>query len=307
MSAVFISGRAIMNLQPVSVDDIPLGKPLPWRVYDRNGYIVFARGEMVASREQLESLLAAGLLRDADAPQQTHESGDWVEFKEVLPNVTFPPSGIKPQVGELVQLRLLNRNLQAYYSVRLIGYIKNQSLLVMTPMVAGVPLILADGEQMEVRMVTGSNIYVFQTAIQRLCISPVHYMHLEYPAEVRSQKLRKSPWAKVHLSATVTDAHGANEIVHIVNLSADGAQLHAPPTMGEPGGVLRLAFQAVMDELGTTLSLDATILHVHMPQTGMEAEINLLEYGIAFRDVSAADALWLKGLVYRHIAEGHLA
>jgi hypothetical protein len=296
-----------MNLQPVPVEDIPIGKPFPWQLYDRNGYIVFARGEMVANREQFESLLAAGLLRDADAPQQAHESGDWVDFKEISPGNTFPPPGIKPQVGELVQLRLLNRNLQANYSVRLIGYVKNQSILVMTPMVSGVPLILADGEQMEVRMVTGSNIYAFQTAIQRLCISPIHYMHLEYPSEVRTQILRKSPWAKVNLGATVINEQNTSAVVRIVNLSPNGALLHALPTMGEPGGALRLAFQADMDELETTLNLDATIMHVHIPQTGAEAESNMLEYGISFRDISAPDALWLKGLVYRHIAEGYLA
>lgn len=298
-----------MNLQPVPVEDIPLGKPLPWRMFDRSGYIVFARGEIVTSREQLENQLATGLLRDMDASPQTHETGDWEEFKKIAVGGTFPPAGIKPQVGKLVQLRLLNRNLQAYYSVRLIGYIKNQSILVTTPMVAGIPLILADGEQMEVRMVTGSNIHVFETSIQRLCISPVHYMHLEYPAEVRTQKLRKSPWARVNLSATVTSAQGAHEAVRIVNLSPDGAQLHAMPTMGEPGNTLLLSFHATMDELETTLNLQATILHVHLhvPQAGLETESNLLEYGIAFRDISATDALWLKGLVYRYIAEGNLA
>lgn len=298
-----------MNLQPVPIEDIPIGKPLLWHLHDHTGHIVFARGEMVASREQLESLFGRGLLRDADALQQTRESGDLTEFNEIVPGTTFPPSGIKPQIGEMVQLRLLNRNLQAYYSARLIGYIRNQSILVMTPMVAGVPLILADGEQVEVRMVTGSNIYAFQTAIQRLCISPVHYMHLDYPAEVRTQALRKSPWAGVNLSATVTNAQGVQEVVRIVNLSPDGAQLHAQPSMGEPGGSLRLSFRAVMDDASATLNLDATILHVHMQatQAGPAVEGGELEYGIAFRDVSAENALWLKGLVYRYIAEGHLA
>ncbi|HXU93069.1 MAG TPA: PilZ domain-containing protein, partial [Gallionella sp.] len=137
-------------------------------------------------------------------------------------------------------------------------------------------------------------------------ISPVHYMHLDYPAEVRVQKLRRSPWANVNLGATATDAQGAHEMVHIVNLSPDGAQLHAPPLLGKPGEALRISFHADLDELKTHLNLDATILHVHMPQAGREAEANMMEYGIAFRDVSAANALWLKGLVYRQIAEGGL-
>lgn len=295
-----------MNLQPVSIEDVPVGVPLPWRLYDHNRFIVFARGEMVTSRDQLVSLLPVGLLRDMDAPQQTHESGDWAEFRKTQPITPFPPPGIQPQVGEMVQLRLINRSVQTYYSARLIGYIREQSVLVMTPVIEGVPLILNDGEQLEVRMVTGNNIYVFQAAIQRLCSSPVHYMHLEYPAEVRTQKLRRSPWARVNVDATVTDPQGAREIVRIVNLSPDGAQLHAPPTLGEPGGVFRLAFLAVMDDLGTTLNLEATILHVRIPRNTLGNESNLLEYGIAFRNVSASDALWLKGLVYHYIAEGHM-
>jgi hypothetical protein len=295
-----------MNLQPVLIEDVPLGRPLPWRLYDRSGYILFARGELVASREQLEGLLAGGLLRDVDALPQTRETGDWGEFKDVTPIGMFPPPGIKPQVGERVQLRLPNRNLQTYYSVRLVGYFRNQSILVTTPFVETTPLILADGEQVEVRMVTGSNIYSFQAPIQRLCISPFHYMHLDFPVEVRAQKLRRSPWARVSFDATVTDALGGHELVRIVNLSSDGAQLHAPLLLGEPGAALRLSFHAEMDEMKTTLNLDAAILHVHAPQAGQQAAEGMLEYGISFRDIAAADALWLKGLVYRHIAEGDL-
>lgn len=296
-----------MNLQPVPIEDIPLGRPLPWRLYDRNGYIVLARGEMVASREQLESLIAEGLLRDVDAPPQTHEAGDWVEFREIAPAGMFPPAGIKPQVGERVQLRLLDQNLQSYYSARLIGYIKNQSILVTRPMPAGNPFIPVEGKQVEVRMVTGNNIYAFQSAIQRLCISPTNYMHLDYPAEVRVQKLRKSPWVRMNLGVTVTDAQGAHEAARLANLSPDGAQLHAPATLGEPGAALRISFHATLDELKTTLNLDATILHVHAPQAGREAEANMLEYGIAFRNVTTENELWLKGLVYHHIAVGDLA
>lgn len=296
-----------MNLQPVTIEAIPLGRPLPWRLYDRNGYILFARGEKVKSLEQLESLLGEGLLRDVDAPPQTHETGDWAEFIQSANVGIFPPNGIKPQPGEPVQIRLVNRNQQTYYSTRLIGYIKNLSILVTTPMVVGTPLIMADGEPVEIRMVTGNNIYVFQTAIQSMYTSPTNYMHLEHPAEVRVQKLRKSPWAKTNLGVMVTDALGAHEVATIVNLSPDGAHLRAPRSLGEPGKTLRLSFPANMEELATTLDLDAKIKHVYAPRVTPGSAATMLEYGIAFSNVSAADALWLKALVYRHIAEGYLA
>lgn len=296
-----------MNLQPVPIEDIPLGSALPWRLYDHNGYIVFARGEIVASREQLEGLLAEGLLRDLNAPEQPHETGDWAELKKVAPAEAFPPSGIKPQIGERLQLRLLNQNLQTYYSARLIGYIKKQSILVTRPVSAEKPFIPTEGQQVEVRMVTGNNICVFQSSIQRLCISPTQYMHLDYPVEVHAQKLRRSPWVRLNLGVTATDAQGAHEAARLVNLSPDGAQLHAPPTLGKEGDTLHISFHAAIDELKTTLSLDAIIMHVYTPQATQEAESNMLEYGIAFCNITAANRLWLKGLVYRHIAEGHPA
>lgn len=291
-----------MNLLPLPVEEIPINQPLPWRLYDRNGYIVFAKGELVASRELLETLHPAGLMRDIGAPLQSGDAGDWDEFGQLAPVGPFPPSGIKPQVGELVQLRLLSRAHSVYYTARLIGYVKNLSLLVMTPVQDGVPLILADGEPLEVRMVTGNNIYAFRTAIQRQCISPMHYMHLDYPAVVRMQELRKSPWVRLNLSATVTDAHGAREMVRLVNLSPDGALLQAPLALGTPGDELRLTFHADMDHMGTMLELQADI--VNAPDKRKSAT-DTLEYGIAFRNVPTAEALWLKGLVYRHIAEGH--
>lgn len=294
-----------MNLQPVPIENIPIGRPLPMRLYDRNGYIVFARGELVASLEQLKNLQPGGLLQDLDAPQLSHEIGDFAEFKEIAPIGTFPPQGIKPQIGEMVQIRLPNQNPQFYYAVHLIGYIKNQSILLTRP--GKNPFIPVEGELAEVRMVTGSHIYAFQTAIQRICISPVQYIHLDYPLEVRVQQLRKSPWARVNLSVTATDSEGAPELARMVNLSPDGGQLHASPTLGKTGDKLRLSMHVSMDELKSTLNIEATILHVRSPDAVVAMESNLLEYGVGFNNVVTADALWLNALVYRHIAEGDIA
>lgn len=217
-----------MNLQPVAIEMVPIDKPLPWPLYDRDGYTLFSRGEVIASRNQLEVLAADGLLRDVDALPQAEEAVPWIEFKELPPSDIFPPQGIKPQVGERVQLRLLGRDTQTYYLARLIGYIKDQSILLTTPVAAGQRIIVLDGEQLEVRMLTGSNIYVFQSEILRICISPAYYLHLRYPSVVRMQKLRSAPRTRVNIIASVTNGEGAPEIAEITNLSPDGAQLGFP-------------------------------------------------------------------------------
>lgn len=292
-----------MNLQPLTVEDIPIGVPLPWQIFDRYGYTVFTHGEVVADRKLLENLLADGLLRDMDALPQTHDAPDWLEIEDLAPGEMFPPQGIKPQIWERVQLRLLGRDAQAYYYAHLIGYIKDRSILIATPENAGRRIDLADGEMLEVRMLSGGNIYVFQSTIQRLCISPVHYLHLEYPTRVRVQKLRRSPWARVNLAALITLAQGRKEFGHILNLSPDGAQLHVPVAIGVKGEMLSVTCHASMDEVKTTLILDAVIQHVHPARAGG----GMLEYRVEFKNVQAQDALWLRCLVYQRIAEGYPA
>lgn len=296
-----------MNLQPVAIEDIPIGKPLPWQLYDRDGYTLFARGAKIADREQLEALIADGLLRDVDALPQNEKMAIWNEKMAIWEEhegaplgTPFPPPGIKPQMGERIQLRILGRDIQAFYYAQLIGYIKDQSILVTIPLDGGQRVIMTDGERVEVRMLTGNNIHIFQSMILRVCISPFHYMHLEYPAKVRTQPLRKSPWVRVALTASVTNTQGSQETAHVINLSSDGAQVRIPRSVGKKNDRLRLTLPVDVDELKTTLTLDALIEHVH------PAKPDMLEYGISFNNTPTEDALWLKCLIYRRIAEGYL-
>lgn len=296
-----------MNLQPVAIEEIPIGKPLPWQLYSHNGYTVFARGDRIADADQLKPLVANGLLRDVDALPQDEETAIWEEHEGGPLNTSFPPPGIKPQTGERVQLRILGRDIQAYYYAQLIGYIRNQSVLITAPLDGGQRVIMADGERVEVRMLTGSNIHIFQSMIQRVCISPSYYLHLEYPAKVRTQPLRKSPWAKMTLTASVADAQGNQETARIVNLSPDGAQIHVSRSMGGKNDSLRLTLPVNIDDMKTTLTLDTLIEHVRPAKPDRRAdEPDMLEYGISFNNTPTEDMLWLKCLIYQRITEGHL-
>ena len=295
-----------MNLQPVAVEDIPIGAPLLWQLYDRNGYTLFARGESIASRQQLAALVADGLLRDMDALPLGDPATAWIEFKDRPPAELFPPAGIKPQVGERVQLRLLGRNIQVYYYATLIGYIKGQNILVTTPVLAGQRIAMADGERLELRMLTGNNIYIFQSEILRVCVSPAHYLHLRYPERIQMQKLRNACRTRVRIAAKLSADQGEMEVAQIIDLSPDGAQVVAPSLVGAKDQQVRLSFQASVDELTSTLTLAGLIQHTRPAAPGHEWGDGMLEYGISFADVSDENKLWLKCLVYRHIAEGGL-
>jgi hypothetical protein len=224
--------------------------------------------------------------------------------EDVFPGAErFPPRGVKPQIWDRIQLRRLERDIKTLHQARLIGYIKDQSILVTMPMTDGNWILLSEGEPLEVRMLIGKNIYVFKTEVQRLCIAPTHYLHLNYPAAMGRQKLRQAPWAKVNLVGTATGASGASEPAYIVNLSAAGAQIHLPRHLGGDGDLMKLSMVVTVDELRAELSLDAEIRHVRPAAANEE----MLEYGIAFRELRPEDALWLKCVVYQRIAEGYVS
>lgn len=300
-----------MNLHALKIGDVPIGAPLPWTIYDPLGYTVFEQGQVISDRATLARQFTNGLLRDmdalSDAPPGPIGADDASAFATPPLSDIFPPRGIKPQVGSRVQLRLLSRSTHAHYISRLIGYVTGKSILVTSPEQAGYRIEIYEGEQVEARMIIGGSIAVFHSVIQRLCASPVHYVHMAYPAGVRCQRLRRSPWAQVDLRATVKQAQRPGEIARIINLSPEGAQLQASATFGSKGDAIQLNLHAAIDDLKASLDLAAIILRVSPPSPHWEEEEEFRKYGIAFVSVPPQESLWLRCLVYRRIAEGHPA
>jgi c-di-GMP-binding flagellar brake protein YcgR len=215
----------------------------------------------------------------------------------------FPPPGIRPQVGERLQLRLLTSG--THYVSKLVGYIKGHSIIVTTPTEQGQLMEFLDGEAVEVRMLTGSEITLFRSAILRSCISPTHYLHLEYPAKVSRQKLRQSPWVRVDIGASVVGAAGAQAAGQITNLSGNGAKVVTATSVGAERDTLRLAFPIHIDDIRADLTLDAVIRRASS-STGPKGK-KIMEYGVEFSHIPPEKVLWLRCLVFERIAKGHLA
>lgn len=208
----------------------------------------------------------------------------------------FQSSNILPQVWERIQI--CKRD--ARFDARLIGCIKGVSLLVTEPVEHGRRIDFFEGESVEVRMFSGTDIYSFESTIERICVAPVHYLHLSYPRRTRIQPLRRSPWVRVRLPGIVHCQDGSRKLVLLTNLSEDGAQLDAPTTIGVENDKLRLSFQIELDAMKRGFGLDARIKH----EGGMDE--GMMKYGIAFTDLSEEEKVWLKCMVFQRIATGRM-
>lgn len=208
----------------------------------------------------------------------------------------FPSSKILPQVWE--RIRICRRD--TCFDARLIGCIKGVSLLVTEPVQRGRRIDFLEGESVEVRMFSGTDIYAFESMIERICIAPAHYLHLSYPSKTRIQPLRRSPWVRVRLPGIARCKDGSRKLVLLTNLSEDGAQFDAPSSVGGQHDPLRISFQIEVEDIKRGFGLDARIEHEG------EAEEGMLKYGISFLDLTEEQKVWLKCMVFQRIATGRL-
>jgi hypothetical protein len=273
-------------------------------LFDEDGHLLFTQGETLAAGYPLE-----GLYRNADGEAAVatpvEEFGATGPFEDVTAGDMFPPHGIQPQMWEIIQIRLIDRDGRPHFFTRLVGYIRDTSILMTIPRLHRRPLGMVEGEAVEVRMLTGRNIYVFRSQIIKGSMVPAPYMHLSFPDKVQRQSLRKAPWAKVNLPA-VADSNGTHSDGKIVNLSASGARVDAAASLGEPGKTVKLSFQIDLDGMSRAMSLSAKIVHGRAHPPIPKDASPLVEHGVEFQGVSEEDALWLRCLVYQRIAEGFL-
>ncbi len=298
-----------MNLHPIPIADIPFDRPLRYSIFDQAGNLIFSLGDRLKGKitpEELENLAQYGLFRDLDAIQGTpfpaREKAGGENRPKSEGSAAFPPAGIQPQPWERVQVRLSGR--EERYNAHLIGYIKNVSILITVPLVRGQPLIVHDGDVLEIRMLTGNVIHVFESMVARVCIDPVHYLHLAYPLDLKHQTLRKAPWARVEIGVSIAAAGGENGLGRIINLSTGGAQVEMPRALSKAGARVTLNFPVAVDEINRQVSIQALIRKVHALKPGASS---LIECGVEFKDVPNDLLIWLKCLVYERIAEGYLA
>lgn len=293
-----------MNLQPVNAEDFEPGKPLTQTFYDEDGHILFVTGDTLPASYPLE-----GLFRTADgrpvAGTPVEEFAATEHMEEFPPGEMFPPNGIKPQMWEALQLHLPYRDGQPHYISRLVGYIRDTSILLTIPRVRRQPVGMVEGERVEVRMLTGRNIYVFQSNILKAHLAPAPYMHISVPDKVLRQKLRKAPWARANLPCVVKTGGNLSNAV-LVNLSATGGRVDAPAPLGEKGSTIQLSFHAEMDEYAHDFSLAARIMNVQRTPSITKGQAPVMEHGVEFLDVPEQDAMCLRCLVYQRIAEGFL-
>ncbi|MBB5368145.1 MULTISPECIES: flagellar brake protein [unclassified Janthinobacterium] len=185
----------------------------------------------------------------------------------------------------------------------LIGYIKDEYLIVKIPMDNGGPIVLNEGDKLTIRVFSGVTVCSFACSVLRIFGRPLNYAHLSFPDAIQGTSLRTAMRVKVEIPAQLSYAEEAAMPVQIVNLSVSGALIESPAmlTPGDKGVTLSFTLLAPPNRHQMRLDTRARIQNVSVgkpPNGHADAQAAIHTYGLQFIDLEPTHYTLLQNLTY---------
>lgn len=288
-----------MNMIPIQTSDLIVGQPLPWDLFDESQKPIQKCGYVIKTTDELRELEELSVFR-MQAPASQQAEAD----KKAPDQIGFEDMQIK--VGQKMYLTLaayskLRKSCELSensYSVSMIGYVPNSTLIVTMPItdqIVGEPLI--EGDQLNIRLVTGQYAYKFSAFVDKVIKAPFKYLHLSFPKVVQGQSIRKSRRIKCHMDATV--AEKAIPIA-ITDLSICGAGISSKLPLGTLGSTVTLSFSINILDRELHLSIKAIIRSAKQITKNNQ---KIISTGVEFTDIKPDQVFTLHHMIYHEIVE----
>jgi c-di-GMP-binding flagellar brake protein YcgR len=219
--------------------------------------------------------------------------------RELAPQ-EFAFEAMNLQVGVRLQFITYRRIKPVQYFSTLIGYLKDEYLIVKVPMENGTPVGLVEGERVTIRVFSGVNVCSFACTVERVFDRPLLYVHLSFPDTIHGTSLRTAMRVKVDIPAQVQTGRAASIPGKCVltNVSVSGARIEAPCSLPEDGGEIALEFglMSPMDEQEVRVRTRAAVRNVNALRR--EDGTETFAYGVQFLDLDPVHYTLLQNLTY---------
>jgi c-di-GMP-binding flagellar brake protein YcgR len=288
---------------PVRKNDIALGRPLPWPVFDGDRRLLLRAGFTIETEAQLAELSRRGLYRapglgglqaDADSaaasPADHRDAEKWqsLQFEE-----------LRLPLGTRLSVQKLDPDDDTRYNARLHGVFKDVSFVVNIPAPGGSLAVFKQGQPLLLRAFSGTSVFAFTASVLVARYVPAAYLHLEYPRYVECTEVRARKRVNVRLIATTyrenpDGTEHSSRPAQVSDLSSGGARLVARDPLGEQGEELALAFRLKTAVGEATLKLHGTIRSIAPQEDGSGHS-----HGMQFVRIEPMDLLALEGYVAR--------
>lgn len=207
-------------------------------------------------------------------------------------------------VGGFLNLKLSQRHKGHRWTARLIGYLDGETVIVTTPHDGGAPVPFYTHDKITVRYLAGREIHGFATWVRKVATQPYPYLHLAFPKAIERVPFRQEERVPMDLPVKYQSLKHS-ELTgdgRLVDLSAAGAQLKGPESLGEVGDEIGLQFDVAFSGLENHIKVDAIIRNIK-PEEGSKSDGEHELYGVEFRDLDEQGRLFIRGFVYERIVQ----
>jgi c-di-GMP-binding flagellar brake protein YcgR len=202
------------------------------------------------------------------------------------------------QVGGRLQFITHRQVKPVQHFSTLIGWVKDEYLIVKIPMEHGAPIPLVEGERLTIRVFSGVNVCSFACTVERVFARPLLYVHLSFPTSIQGSSLRTAMRVKVDIPAQVTARSGAPANCYLVNLSVAGALIESPRKLPSDDEVtLQFTLVAPPGNHEVTVRTRAAIRNVNAVKPTPDQH-EVFTYGVQFIDLDPAHYTLLQNLTY---------
>lgn len=313
-----------MPMLPLRKDDLQIGQPAPFSIYDQDRVLLLGKGCLIASESVLDALREQGMFSSDERPASTAmgrlfrpSTGQVLEGEGAPRRGTSPDAlpaaqaaGAEPQqslvpfietalrIGDTLQMRFDDGSPERY-PVRLIGAVERRSVLVTHPQNEGRMMFLKEGQTLGFTAMRGKHAYAFEAPVLRCALSPVPYVHIAYPQQVRTTTIRKAHRVVLNGVASIGGRDGKGRVAcNLRDLSVGGALLTVPRPLAAYGTEVSLAFRLNIDGETVTLEVPGVVRSVRPAE---EPAASFRPCGIEFVDVTADLRRLLQLFVYESL------
>jgi c-di-GMP-binding flagellar brake protein YcgR len=212
----------------------------------------------------------------------------------------FSFDSLNLQVGVRLQFITYRRIKPVQYFSTLIGYVRDEYLIVKLPMENGMPVGLVDGERVTIRVFSGVNVCSFACTVQRVFDRPMNYVHLSFPDSIQGTSLRTAMRVKVDIAAQVLPARDNWAAVDctLTNISVSGARIESARSLPEDGGeiVVEFGLSSPLGDGEMRVRTRAALRNVNAMRREDGSE--MFAYGVQFLDLDQVHHTMLQNLTY---------
>lgn len=213
----------------------------------------------------------------------------------------FEFESLNMQVGVRLQLITHRRVKPVPHFSSLIGYVKDEYLIVKIPFENGVPIGLTEGERVTIRVFSGVNVCSFACSVERVFNRPLFYVHLSFPTSIQGTSLRGAMRVRADLPVRVAGVQqGATSFdCLLANVSVTGARIDSSQPLPQEEEIvdLHFALAAPPGNKETQVRTRASIrnLAVGKPADG---RAEMYSYGVQFIGLDPVHYTLLQNMTY---------